>query len=312
MKLFDEYLVAARKELIKEKDDYLSLTLANADYINISNEIPAAIPAYDFKFYTRYGIAAVILTSNTGVPLVGESTESRLVKIYPIRLGFEINSDELDLAEALGQNPVTDQLKIVRDGLNQKLDIVAYSGQPGTTLQGLATNPNVTTINFPPNGNQNGATNSAAWQNKTPQQVLADLNTLALKVPEQTALTRTINRILMPATTLLWLQSTPYNESTGESIMSVYLKNQAVMPNGGINQLIGHPVLETLSDTGGKMMIGYNSASPDNKLHIPQGGDFRDFPAELRATKYTVPCGIKTAGVEIRKPTEVVYAKLAG
>lgn len=311
MLIFDDLLVAARKELIREKDQYLSLTLANADYIEISNEIPAAIPAYDFKFYTRYGIAAVILTSNTGVPLVGQSTESRLVKIYPIRLGFEINSDELDLAEALGQNPVTDQLRIVRDGLDQKLDIVAYSGTPGTTLQGLATQPNVTTLNFQANGNQNGATNSASWSNKTPIQVLADLNTFALKVPEQTALTKSINRILMPASTLLYLQSTPYNESTGESIMSVYLKNQAVMPNGGVNQLIGHPVLENLSSTNGKLMIGYNSASKENKLHIPKGGDFRDFPAELRGTKYTVPCGIKTAGIECRQPQELVYANLA-
>lgn len=311
MLLFDDLLVAARKELIREKDNYLSLTLANANYISISNEIPAAIPAYDFKFYTRYGIAAVILTSNTGVPLVGQSTDTRLVRVYPIRLGFEINADELDLAEALGQNPVIDQLRIVRDAIDQKLDIVAYSGTPGTTLQGLATNPNVTRLNFEANGNQNGATNSAAWVNKTPQQVLADLNTFALKVPEQTALTKMINRILMPASTLLYIQSKPYNETTGESIMSVFLKNQAVMPNGGITEIIGHPVLETLSLSSGRMMIGYDRNSTENKLHIPKGGEFRDYPAELRGTKWTTPCGIRTAGVEIRQPQELIYADLA-
>lgn len=310
MRLFEEYLVEARNQII-EKDEYLPLTLVDGQYINISNEIPRAIPAYEFSSYTRYGVAAVILTRDTGVPVVEESAQRRLVKVFDVRLGFRVDYDELELADAIGEiNPVTAKLADTRVGIDQKLDIIGFVGQPGTTMLGMATSPNITTIDFPPDGNQNGATNSAAWSDKTPAQVLRDLNLFALTVPEQTSLTKRINRILMPASSYLYIQSTPYNTGTGDSILTVFLKNQTSMPNGGVTDIVGHPVLETYGFNGSGLMFGYNTASNKNSFHIPQGGDFKDLEASLFGTTYTVPCQARTAGVQIERTLEVVYANL--
>lgn len=310
MRIFEDLLVAARKQ-IEEADEYLPLTLVNGQYINISNEIPRAIPAYEFASFTRAGVASVILTRDTGVPVVEESVQKRLVKVYDVRLGFQVDYNELELADAVDDgNIVSRKLADVRTGIDQKLDIIAFTGHPGTTLLGMATNPNITTIDFPADGSQNGGTNSAAWDKKTPQQVLRDLNLFALTVPEQTVLTKRINRILMPASSYLFLQSTPYNTGTGESILTVFLKNQTSMPNGGVTDVVGHPALETLGVGGNGLMFGYDSASKKNSFHIPQGGGFKDLEYSLFGTTYTVPCQARTAGVQIERTLEVVYANL--
>ncbi|NJR72646.1 MAG: DUF2184 domain-containing protein [Scytonema sp. CRU_2_7] len=307
MRLFAEQLEQARQEEL-ELDEQIPLSLADGRYLTISNEIPRGINSWEIKTYTRMGGAAVILTSATGVPVTNRTVQKISVPVYPIRVGFEVTQEDLETMEALDNvNLLVENLGDNRQALNQKLDLVAYTGEVGTSLQGIANVPNVATIDFP----DDGAGASVAWADKTPAQVLRDLNLLAFKVPEQTALTKYVNRILMPATKLIYLQSTPYNDERGESILSVFHRNQAELGANAINEVYGHPALEDLGEAGAGLMIAYNTASRHNRLHIPQGGEFRDIdPPSVIGTTWTITCQMKTAGVEVRKPLEIAYANV--
>jgi hypothetical protein len=301
-----DLLIEARTEIIEtdDADTRVPLSLANEEFIRISNEIPAGIKSWSFKKYTRLGIAAVILNPATGVPVTNRTMSEEFVPIYPIRVGFEVTEDDIESAEALGQDIVRENLQDNREAIDQKLDIIAYSGEPGTNLRGLANYPNVTRIAFP----ADGTGSSSAWDDKTPAQILRDMNLVSSQVLEQTAMSKNINRILVPTTALLKLSTEPYT-SNGDSILTVYKRNQASMSgNMGVSDIVGHPVLENLGTAGVGLIIGYNTGSNNNKLHIPQGGDFRDMPPSLNGTTWTVPCQMKTAGIEVRKVLELVYA----
>jgi hypothetical protein len=307
-RFLDDLLVGARQDLV-EREDYITLTLANRKYINIVDEIPEGVPTWEFSQYTRLGQAAVILNSATFVPVTNRTTSKRSVNVFPIRVGFEVTSGDIKTARALnGTNLISENLADNFEAANQKLDIIAYSGEVGTTLQGLANIPNVTTVNFP----TDGTGSSAAWSTKSPSQILRDLNLIASKVPEQTALTKFTNRLLMPASKLMTLQNTPYTTTNGESILTVFLRNQAALGNGmGIREVIGHPVLETLGAGGVGLMLAYNMDSRNNRLHIPVGGDFIDLEYSLTGTTYTVPCEMYTAGIEVKKTLELAYANVS-
>lgn len=307
MRFLRDLLVEARQEVVNA-NDFIPLSLANEQYLRIVNEIPRGATAYTFSSYTQLGQAAVILSGATGVPTTNRTVEERLVKIFPIQLGFNVRDDEIETSDALGRNIITEHLADARQGLEAKLDIVSYSGAAGTTLVGMANVPNVTVINFP----ADGTGSSAAWANKTPSQILRDLNLVALKVPELTALTKSTPRLLMPASKLLYLQTTIYNPNNGngESIYSVFLRAQLAITNG-VREIVGHPVLETMGTGGVGLMFAYDPASNNNRLHIPQGGDFRDAEPSRVGTTWTVPCQIKTAGIEVKKPLEVVYANVS-
>jgi hypothetical protein len=301
----DSQLYAARKEIIQSQTQ-IPLSLADGSTINIVNEIPASANAWEFSEYTASGQASLILTAATSVPTTARQITTRVVKVYPVRLGFNVTVDEVEAGQENGRNILTEKLMDARDGINQLLDLLCYTGQAGTSLIGIANIPNVTTINFA----ADGTGSSAAWSTKSPDQIIRDLNQLASTVPTQTGLLRGTNKLILPASKLLYIQTRPYSTLTGESILSVFLKNQANLTPFGVSIVTGHPALETLGTGGVGLGIAYNTTSRFNRLHIPQNGDFRDLPYSLSGTTWTIPCQLKTAGLEITKPLELAYANI--
>lgn len=302
----DRQLVAARQEIIQSQTQ-IPLTLADGSTIQIVNEIPRSVPAWEFTEYTVYGQAAIILTAATAVPTTARTVETRVVKVYPIRQGFTVNVEEVEMGEDYGRNILAEKLQDAQDGINQLLDLISYTGQVGTTLLGLATIPNVTVVNFP----ADGTGSSVTWASKTPAQVIRDLNLLATTVPSQTGLIRGVDKMILPSSSLSYIQTTPYSTLTGESILSIFLKNQADLTPFGVNIVTGHPALNTLGTGGVGLGFVYNTKSKFNRLHIPQGGDFRDLPYSLNGTIWTIPCQLKTAGLEVTKPLELAYANVS-
>jgi hypothetical protein len=308
MVFFQEDLATARQALVEAP--MLPLSLANGQFINLVREIGRGVKAHLFRTYTQYGVAQIITTKTTEVPLIDDSSEEYLVRVFPIRAAFQLEEDELELAAATGQSPSTRKLLQARNVIERELDLIAFEGRTDTTLLGMGNNPNVTVINFPANGNENGQTNSVSWANKSAQQILDDLNTVALQIQTQTANTVFATRLMMPSSKLNQISTKTFN-ANGDSVLTIFLRNQASLPNGGIRDIVGHPALETAGTGGVGRIVAYDSGSDGNRLHIPQGGDFRDMNPETRGTTVKITCQMKTAGVEIERIKEVVYANVA-
>ncbi|MEM7578253.1 MAG: major capsid family protein [Cyanobacteria bacterium P01_A01_bin.80] len=306
MAFVDEILSSARQEVIEAP--MLPLSIVNSEYINVIREIPRGVKAHTFKTMTRYGVAEIITTRATSVPLFEDSQEDYLVAVYPVRQAFELEFDDLELAEENNQNIATPKMQGVRESIERELDIVGFEGRQQTTLKGISNNTNVTVYDFQANGDDNG-TASASWEHKTAEQILEDLQTLAYLVPNQTANTVFADRLLLPVSKFNLIATKPYN-STGESILTVFRRNQASLPQGGIRDIMGHPALETAGTGGVGRAAAYYSLSRYNRFHIPQGGDFRDLPAEIQGTTYKVTAQMRTAGVEIQRIKEIAYANL--
>ncbi len=302
----DEMLSSARREIAEEP--MLPLVMVNPQFISISNEIGRGLKAHTFKQMTRYGVAQVITTRATQVPLVEESEEEYLVRVFNVRLGFEAEYDDLEVAIENGTNIITPKFRTVREGIEREIDIIGFEGRAQTTLKGISNHDNVTVIDFEANGDNSG-TPSASWDYKTAEQILADLQRLALEVSVQTANTIFASRILLPVTKLNLIATKPYN-STGESVLTVFMRNQASLPGGGITDIVGHPSLETAGTGGVGRAVVYNAASRYNRFHIPEGGDFKDLPPSVQGTTTKVSCQMRTAGVEIQRIKEVVYANM--
>ena len=302
MVFLDDMLSGARAEVAQAP--MLALSLVNGQYIRISNEIPLGLKAWTFKQMTRFGVAQVITTRQNSVPLVEDAIEEFLVRVFPIRLGYELEQDDIEIAQTNGVNIATPKMMTVKEGIERELDIIAYEGKPQTTLRGIANNPNITVLSLP----ADGAGSSAAWSSKTPVQIVRDLNLIVLSLLGQTSNTVSANRLLMPISKVNLINTTPYNTTTGESILTTFLKNQANLPFGGIKEVIGHPALEAAGTSGVGRIIAYDTTSRYNVFHIPQGGDFRDLPYERQGSTIKVIAQMKTAGVEIQRIKEVIYA----
>jgi len=309
MAWIDDELASARVEVAQAP--MLPLTIVNSQVVNITNEIGYGVKAHTMEQMNRYGVAQLLTTRQTAVPLLEDAVEEYLVRVFPLAIAFQITQDEADLAMSTNKPIVSSKMMGAREALERELDIIGYEGRLSTTLRGIANHPNITIIDFPADGDENGGTNSVAWEHKTPMQILRDLNLVATEMLEQTANTVNIDRLLMPISKVNMLNSTVFNALTGESIMTVFMRNQANMPNGGVRSIIGHPSLETMGTGSVGRIVGHNTTSRYNRFHIPQGGDFRDLDPSTHSGTTDVVCQMKTAGMEIQRLKEVIYANVS-
>lgn len=306
MSLAQEQLVAARREIMTAP--MMPMLLINGQSLTISNEIPLGFKTFEFKITKRYGTAQVMTSRATNVPLIGDSEEINIVRVYPVKEAFDLDEDQLLIYRANGKNLITDKLIQARDSIDQKLDLLGFLGEPGTTLLGISNYPGVTIQQMPADGNQNGGTNSRQWQHKTVDQVIRDMNLIATGVQAQTAGTVSSNRLLLGHSVALYLQNRTYNDR-GESLLKVFLDNQRILANG-IREVIGHPSLDGVGVGGASRCVAYNTASRYNKFHIPQGGGFTDSGLDKKGDVWYLECKAKTAGVEIQRIKELIYSDI--
>lgn len=304
----DDMLSSARREIIQAP--MLPLMMVNNQYINISNEIPRGVKAHTFQVMQQYGVAQVMTTRATNVPLIADSMTENLVRVFPVKIGFEVDDDTLELARDNGQNPFVRLLQQARDASDQRLDLIGFNGEPGTTLLGISNYPGITIIQLPNNGVDSNGQPSRKWSDKTAIQVLSDLNTIAMSVNQQTAGTVNSTRILMGHDAINYLINTPFNTGTGVSILATFLQNQSAIVGGGIRSVEGHPSLDNAGTNGKCRSVTYNTASSYNNFHIPTGGGFQDTGIQRRGDLRVVETKTKTAGVEIQRIREVVYTDI--
>jgi hypothetical protein len=115
------------------------------------------------------------------------------------------------------------------------------------------------------------------------------------------------NRLLAGYDLLLYLQNTPFNSELGTSIYQIFMANQATLING-VREFVAHPALDTAGTVGAIRVVGYSTGSPYNKFHIPQGGGWRDSGLDKKGDVWSIETKSNTAGCEIQKIKELIYA----
>jgi hypothetical protein len=99
-------------------------------------------------------------------------------------------------------------------------------------------------------------------------------------------------------------RSYPQN-SSGETILSFFLKNQRSTP-AGVQSVFPMAFLAGQGAGGANLMVGYQKRRDRLKLHMPL--DFTQMPLETRGLTYSVTCRMKSGGVQVTKPFSMRYA----
>jgi hypothetical protein len=309
MAFMDDELASARQELLTAP--MMPMLIVNGASLNIVSEIEEGVKAHVFEVYTQYGVAAVMTSRATNVPLLGDAVAENLVRVFPIKNAIDIDEDQVKLARRVGRNALTQKLIQARDANDQKLDLIGFQGEPGTTLLGISNYPGISILQLPNDGvdTANGNAASRRFSHKTPVQVLRDMNLIASFVSRNTASAMSSNRILTGTEVIHYLQNTPYNSDLGTSIYQIFMANQAAIMNG-VRSLVGYPALDGVGVGGATRTVAYTTGSPYNKFHIPQGGGWRDSGLDKKGDVWSIETKSNTAGVEIQKIKEVAYADI--
>lgn len=275
-------------------------------------------PGADYTSYvmlTGVGIAKLVTSRGQDLPRVTAFRKEFQRKYWPIGCSYDFTIDELRAAEFANRNGIgpvfnldTTLAKTAKQTIARGLDKVGALGSAtSSTISGLSVgiggDVGMLGILNQPNASAftpaTGGSGSSAWAQKTPDEILADMNgqVTAMIVSTREAFSPT--RFLLPTTQYRKALTTRMGDGSDRSILELF-KSQ----NPGV--LVEPWLLCAGAGTAGADR-GVAFQSDEMVLGFKISVSFEQLPAEFRNRLFKIDCMAKTAGVVCRYPIAVSY-----
>lgn len=166
-----------------------------------------------------------------GIPMVQANFDKGMFKTHIFSIGMRIMWVDMQREKLTGRSLES----ILRDGIrmayDKHMDVNVYAGIKKYGSTGLINNPNVVTASAA----AAGTSGSTKFKDKTPDQILEDINSAILAVWEAAEYDRDAvpNHIIMPYEQFNYLATTKVTELAEKTILQFLLDNNVAKTNGG-------------------------------------------------------------------------------
>ena len=262
-------------------------------------DVPAGAETALQLVYDSIGMAKIVADYGDDLPRAEAVATTIPAKVYTVGDSYGYNYVELEHAKLANVNLEARKALSARRGIDLKLNNIAWFGDAEHGIVGFINNPNIATVTIP----ADGTGSSAKFADKTPDQIIRDMNAIINEVSNNT------NGVEMPDTVLLapavydLLESTPKSQYSDRTILE-FLRgaHPEVSRWMKIGELKG-------AGTGGTDMVIAGVFRPE---YIRQENPVRfdQLPVQYRNLEYVVPCVSRTLGVTINVP--VCFASAYG
>ena len=166
-----------------------------------------------------------------GIPMIQADFSKGLFKTHMIAAGTRVMWVDMQRGNMTGRNMDS----LLRDGLrmtyDKHMDENTYTGFSRYDTTGLINNPEVTVMDAASNG---AAAPSTKWKDKTPDQILKDVNDVILATWERAEYDRDAvpNHIIMPYEQYNYIATKKVTELAEKTILTFLLENNVAKHNG--------------------------------------------------------------------------------
>lgn len=306
-------------------NDQVALNFAQNQLYNIETTVyEAKYPTFDYRRHvpvvtegnpwaqgtTWYamdvqGEAKFISGQGTDIPFGSWTKAQYSSPFYMIGHGWTWNIEELNQAAMLGINLSSDQPVNARRIVEKKLYDIAIVGATEKNWTGLINDPGVTSYTVA----ATGTGSSTFWANKTPDQILFDVNTLLSGIPTATSNVEYADTLRLPPSAFRYISSTRLGSGDGAMTVLEFLRlnniytaeTQQALDIGTILEL------ETIGASGDGRMVAYRKSPEVVRFMLPQ--PLNTLPVRSRSLmSFESAMLARTGGTQIRLPGAVRYA----
>ncbi len=255
---------------------------------------------YAYREWDATGIAKFIASPSDDVPMVNIRGKKYRIDIHVMALGFEYDVFEIARAAKANLPLLTELAEKVREGIEMFIEQCAWLGDADTGRVGFLYGNNITKSKV------TTGVGGFYWSQKTPDEILYDLNLL---VSQPVALTKglaVIDTVLLPITEYNLANSTPRASGDGRSILQVFKENHPGIVVEWLNQLSSTVLPVNPLDGGSSVdcMVAYARNPATVQLVIPSS--FKTMPPwQKKSFTYEVPCKAHYGDVIFRQPLKV-------
>ena len=275
--------------------------------VPISTEAPAWARTITHYSTDQYGEAEWFAAAAQDMPLADVTRDQHNVNVEMFGIGYGYNSEELGQAMLVpGTNLSADRAGAARRAAEEKLDDIVLNGDSEQGWDGLMNHSSVTKSDAP----ATGTSSSTEWKNKTPDQIIAEINALLSGIYVDTKQVEMANTLLVPVKVYTDLASRRLTDSNGMTLLEYIMKSNVFRASTGGNLMIRTVRgLENAAAGNKGRAIAYRRDPMILKFHLPMPHRFLDVYRTGPMT-YIVPGIMRTAGLEIRRPKAIRYLDL--
>lgn len=237
------------------------------------------------------------------IPLADVSQDYETRGYHMAAIGYQWNLEEVNTTMGFpGANLPDRRARSARLAYQKFMYDIALSGNAEKSWGGLINYPGVTATDAPNDGNANARVwyDATGVGQKTPAQIVRDINLALAGVHQATNEIDLADTILLPTRALQYIAETPYNPLVQETILSFVMRtNLYTITTGQALTIRGVRELDT-GDAGGSLgrLVAYKNNPEYVKLHLPMPHRFlpvyQDGPLN-----FVIPGIFRTGGVEL-------------
>lgn len=283
---------ARELEYVKAKayDEKLP-NLAAARLFPVSTEADPGAETISYESYGMVGIAKLIANYADDLPRADIKGKTVSVPVHSVGTSYGYSVGDIRAAKMKGMNLSTRKALAARRANDTAINKLAFKGDKLAGIEGVLTNPNISTYVIEADG-EGGSTK---WKDKTPVQVLRDLNYAVSSIVDLTNGVEIPDTIILPIEQYNHISNTIVPDTGGESIMTNFLKN-----NQYIKKIEQAVELKKAGASGEDMALIYRRDPDAVSLEIVM--PFTQYAPQSRNLEFVVPCESRTAGVIVYYP----------
>jgi len=252
-----------------------------------------------FQIYDAVGSAKIIAAYADDLPAADVSAREISFPIRSIGTSYRYSVHEIMAAQKTGKPLQQRKVNACNRAVEQTLNNIAWNGDAESGLLGFLGNPNVpvSTVIDPGAGTE--------WVNKTPDQILDDINTIFSAQDEVTNQSEQSTVLMLPVKQWNYISNTRLSADSETTIMQYLIKNSSWLTSQASIQKVRE--LKGIGAGGTDVMYIYNPDPDKLEMHITLEIDFLE-PQQVNLS-YKVPAWARCGGLHIYYPMSVSRAE---
>lgn len=266
----------------------------------VSNEGGAGVTTITYRTYDQAGSAQIINAYADDLPRADVAGKETTIPVRSVGISYGYNLDEIQSSQLTGVGLDQRRANAARRANEQTVNDVAFFGDATSGMPGLFDNPNI------PTGAVVNPGSGTEWVNKTPDQILFDVNDLFADIFETTKMVERANTLLLPPAQWSYISSTPRSANSDTTILQYLVQNSPYLNSA--EDII--PVNEcTAGDNpllASDAMVAYDRNPDKLQLEIPV--ELEMMPVQQKNLEFVVPGRSRLAGLNIYYPLSLAIA----
>lgn len=262
--------------------------------VNLSNAVETIV----FRTYDAVGMAKLIANYAKDLPRVDLNAKENFAKVKSVGASYGYSVQEIRAANAQGFNLDGKKGQVAAEKHRELWNSVAFYGDKEFNLPGLLNNPNIPVES----ASADGSGGVTSWEQKTPKQIVADLNRLVNNMVKATRGVEKPDTLLLSHDAHSHITSTNMGNGSDTTIEQYFLKNNKYIKN--IESLFALSADDLASngvtDFEGDIAIIYKKDPSKLELVMPQL--YEEFPPQMDGLDYEINTHSRIAGVLVYKP----------